>query len=528
LPEPPLDLLVLGSGVAGLSAAVRAAAEPGVRVGVLTKAELEQAATRWAQGGVAAVLGGDEDSTDLHLADTLQAGAGLCDVDAVRVLVDEGPARVNELIALGAVFDRDHDGGLLLAREGGHSMARVVHAGGAATGVEIERALVDAVRETAAAVMERCFALDLIVEDGRCKGVLALNEIGERCEVRATNVLVATGGAGQLFWVTTNPAESTGDGVAMALRAGVAVADVEFMQFHPTALHHPAMPKPLLSEALRGHGAILRDLEGRQFVDELAPRDVVSRAMTARMREQGSDHLWLDATGLERFGERFPTIAASLHAVDLDPATDWLPIAPAAHYLSGGVVTDLDGATSLPGLWACGEAACTGVHGANRLASNSLLEGMVFAPRVIEAIAAGKDGPAPTGAMRAVLGAETDIPGRPLSQLGRTSGVDPATWTAQNDGGDVGKARERIQRAMTAGAGVLRDADSLAGTADVLAATEVLGDTPAWHEVRNLATVGRALVAAATAREESRGAHSRSDFAVTDDAFRCRLVLTYG
>jgi L-aspartate oxidase len=362
LPSAPLDLLVLGSGVAGLSAAVRAAAEPGVRVGVLTKEELEQAATRWAQGGVAAVLGGDEDSTDLHLADTLQAGAGLCDVDAVRVLVDEGPTRVNELIALGAVFDRDHEGGLLLAREGGHSMARVVHAGGAATGVEIERALVDAVRETAAAVMEGCFALDLIVEDGRCKGVVALTAVGERHEVRAAHVLVATGGAGQLFWVTTNPAQSTGDGVAMALRAGVAVADVEFMQFHPTALHHPAMPKPLLSEALRGHGAILRDLEGRQFVDELAPRDVVSRAMTARMQEQGSDHLWLDATGLEGFDVRFPTIAASLRAVGLDPSKDWLPIAPAAHYLSGGVLTDLDGATSLTGLWACGEAACTGTR----------------------------------------------------------------------------------------------------------------------------------------------------------------------
>jgi L-aspartate oxidase len=530
LPEP-LDLLVLGSGVAGLSAAVQAAADPGVRVGVLTKAELAQAATRWAQGGVAAVLGGDEDSTDLHLADTLQAGAGLCDVDAVRVLVDEGPTRVNELIALGAVFDRDHEGGLLLAREGGHSMARVVHAGGAATGVEIERALVDAVRETAAAVMEGCFALDLIVEDGRCKGVTALNAEGETCEVRAAHVLVATGGAGQLFWVTTNPAQSTGDGVAMALRAGVAVADVEFMQFHPTALHHPAMPKPLLSEALRGHGALLRDLQGERFVDELAPRDVVSRAMTARMLEQGSDHMWLDATGLDGFEVRFPTIAASLHAVDLDPATDWLPIAPAAHYLSGGVVTDLDGATSLPGLWACGEAACTGVHGANRLASNSLLEGMVFAPRVIEAIAAGKDGADPTGAMRAVLGADTDIPGRPLPlnhEPGRKSRRNTARFTAENGEGDPAKARERIQRAMTTGAGVLRDAASLEATADVLAATEIGGDTPAWHEVRNLAAVGGALVAAATAREESRGAHARSDFAATDDAFRCRLVLAHG
>ncbi|MCA1692931.1 MAG: FAD-dependent oxidoreductase, partial [Actinobacteria bacterium] len=307
-----LDLLVLGSGVAGLSAAVRAAAaEPGLRVGVLTKGRLSQATTRWAQGGVAAVLGGDPDSTDLHLADTLAAGAGLCDADAVRVLVDEGPARVHELIAMGAIFDRDASGRLALAREGGHSVARVVHAGGAATGVEIERALVDAVKATAASVMEGWFAVDLLVTDGRCRGVSALDPSRVRQEVRATHTLVATGGAGQVYAVTTNPVEATGDGVAMALRAGVAVADLEFVQFHPTALHHPAMPRPLLSEALRGHGALLRDSDGERFVDELAPRDVVARAMTARMLERGVDHLWLDATVLEDFGRRFPTIAAA-------------------------------------------------------------------------------------------------------------------------------------------------------------------------------------------------------------------------
>src|ERR1700694_6043575 len=277
----PLHVLVLGSGVAGLSAAVGAARLPGMRVGVLTKGELSQSATRWARGGVSAVLGGDEDSTDLHLADTLAAGAGLCDPDAVRVLVDEGPGRVNELIALGAIFDVDDQGKLELAREGGHSHARVVHAGGAATGAEIERALVEAVRSSAAAIYEKWFALDFLVERDECRGVLALDENGVRNEGRATNVLVATGGAGQLFAVTTNPAEATGDGVAMALRAGAAVADVEFVQFHPTALHHPAMPRPLLSEALRGHGALLRDAKGAQFVDELLPRDKVSKAMTA-------------------------------------------------------------------------------------------------------------------------------------------------------------------------------------------------------------------------------------------------------
>ncbi|MEA3019229.1 MAG: L-aspartate oxidase [Actinomycetota bacterium] len=522
MPVPDLDLLILGSGVAGLSAAVRAAAGSGLRVGVLTKAELEQSATRWAQGGVAAVLSTDEDSADLHLADTLAAGAGLCDVDATRVLVDEGPRRVSELIALGAVFDRDVDGRLLLAREGGHSMPRIVHAGGAATGAEIERALVDAVHETAAAVLESWFALDLIVEGGRCRGVVALDTAGTTKEVRATHVLVATGGAGQLFAVTTNPVQATGDATAMGLRAGVAVADVEFMQFHPTALHHPSMPRPLLSEALRGHGALLRDARGERFVDELLPRDQVSRAMTARMLEQGVDHLWLDATVLDHFDERFPTIASTLREVGLDPATEWLPIAPAAHYLSGGLLTDLDGATSLPGLWAAGEAACTGVHGANRLASNSLLEGMVFAPRVIEAIDAGKDVPSPSGAMRAVLGGDRDIAGRPLA----ARPPDPS-----GEGGSDGppKLRDRLQRAMTAGAGVLRSDASLAETLhaidEIAAEVRASGETsPAMAEIRNLLDVGAALVHAARARTESRGNHWRSDHPDLDPALRVRLV----
>jgi L-aspartate oxidase len=511
-----LDLLVLGSGVAGLSAAVRAAAEPGLRVGVLTKAELTQSATRWAQGGVAAALHDDEDSTDLHLADTLAAGAGLCDVDAVRVLVDEGPARVNELIALGAVFDRDPDGVLQLAREGGHSKPRVVHAGGAATGAEIERALVEAVRSTAAALYEHWFAVELLVENDRCRGVVALDASGARHEVRATHTMLATGGAGQLFAVTTNPTQSTADGQALALRAGVALADVEFMQFHPTALHHPQMPRPLLSEALRGHGALLRDANGERFVDELAPRDIVSRAMTARMLEQGAEHLWLDATGLERFDERFPTIAAAVRSIGLDPTADWLPIAPAAHYLSGGVITDLDGASALPGLWACGEVACTGVHGANRLASNSLLEGMVFAPRVVEAVLAGRDGPKATGAMRCLLGEGGRHIPAPDGGIGFARELTSA------------KARDELQRAMTAHAGVLRDAASLEradhAAQQALTHGSAGDDVEAW-ELRNLATMGRALIAAATVREESRGAHTRTDFPETSPTFALRLVV---
>jgi L-aspartate oxidase len=525
----PFKVLVLGSGVAGLSAAVRLAgpahAESGTSLGVLTKGVLSQSATRWAQGGVAAVLGGDEDSTDLHLADTLAAGAGLCDEEAVRILVDEGPARVHELITLGVEFDREATGVLALAREGGHSRPRVVHAGGAATGAEVERALVDATYRTASAVLEGWFALDLIIEDGRCVGVTALPPVGPAVEVRAEHIVLATGGAGQLFSVTTNPPESTGDGVAMALRAGVPTADVEFVQFHPTALHHPAMPRPLLSEALRGHGALLRDGTGAQFVDELAPRDVVSRAMAARMAEQGTDHLWLDATGLERFPQRFPTIAASLTSIGLDPQTDWLPIAPAAHHLSGGVVTDLWGATALPGLWAVGEVACTGVHGANRLASNSLLEGMVFGARLAEHIASGHDQPEPSGALRAVLG-QPPIDGIACVELPD----QPRQWAPDSGpcSSDVAKLRDSLQRTMTGGAGVVRNAASLEaageGVAEVAAA---LGDRTASveaGELGNLLQLADALLASARTRTESRGAHSRNDYPGTDPQWRLRQV----
>jgi L-aspartate oxidase len=531
----PFDVLVLGSGVAGLSAAVRLAGlaphgGSSTSLGVLTKGVLSQSATRWAQGGVAAVLGGDEDSTDLHLADTLAAGAGLCDEEAVRILVDEGPGRVHELITLGVEFDREATGSLALAREGGHSRPRVVHAGGAATGAEVERALVDATYATAGAVLEGWFALDLLVEHGRCVGVVALPPQGPAVEVRATHVVLATGGAGQLFSVTTNPPESTGDGVAMALRAGVPTADVEFVQFHPTALHHPAMPRPLLSEALRGHGALLRDAAGERFVDELAPRDVVSRAMAARMAAQGTDHLWLDATGLERFPQRFPTIAASLTSIGLDPESDWLPIAPAAHHLSGGVLTDLWGATALPGLWAVGEVACTGVHGANRLASNSLLEGMVFGARLAERIASPHHDPEASGALRAVLG------GEPLDGIGCTTLADkPLQWgegvaEAQAPGGepDVAKLRDSLQRTMTGGAGVVRSAQSLdAAAADVADLATALGSrttSVAAGELGNLVQMADALLVSARARTESRGAHSRSDFPETDPRWRRRQV----
>jgi L-aspartate oxidase len=506
-----MDLLVLGSGIAGLSAAIRAA-RAGLRVGVVTKGELATSATRYAQGGVAAALDAP-DSAALHQTDTLVAGAGLCDVDAVHVLVTEGPRRVRELIELGAEFDT-RDGVLELAIEGGHSLPRVVHAGGDATGVEIERALADAAHTLPAIdVRERCFSVDLVVEDGRCVGVRALDPTGRPIELRARHTVLATGGAGQLFSVTTNPPVSTGDGIAMALRAGIAVADVEFMQFHPTAMDHPSMPRPLLSEALRGEGAVLRDENGDRFmVDEhpradLAPRDVVARAIARRLVARDLAHLWLDATGIVDFPDKFPTIWRSAQNASLDPRVDFLPVAPAAHYLSGGIVTDLDGASTLPGLWSCGEAACSGVHGANRLASNSLLDGLVFAPRIVESILAGKDAPEASGVMR---GVDTGAPG------------------GAGDAHPLGTiTREGLQHAMTTGAGVLRDAASLEHVAAIVAVDIEPHDAPG-HEVRNLLAVGRALVASARAREESRGTHTRLDFPEPSEAFAGRFVTCGG
>jgi L-aspartate oxidase len=504
------DLLVLGSGIAGLSGAVHAS-RAGWSVLVLTKGELAHSATRYAQGGVAAALEGHAgDSPELHLSDTIAAGTGLCDPEAVRVLVTEGPDRVHELIAMGAVFDQTGDGeaaALALAREGGHSAARVLHAGGDATGAEIERALVAAVAATTAEVREGWLALDLLVDSGRASGVTARTPDGTTTEVRARHTMVATGGAGQCFAVTTNPSLSTGDGIAMALRAGVAIADVEFMQFHPTALHHPAMPRPLLSEALRGEGAVLRDQHGHAFMSDehpladLAPRDVVARAITRRLHEQGTDHLWLDATSITGFATRFPTIWRACKAVGLDPSRDWLPVAPAAHYLCGGVCADLDGATTLPGLWACGEAACSGVHGANRLASNSLLDGLVFARRTIDAIERGKDGPDETGVLRGIEHGAAATPNAPT--------------------GDTQVAREALQRLMTREAGVLRDDASLRRAAGQLATMTDAADP----EVRNLVTVSTALVDSARSRTESRGTHTRVDFPEPSPELLGRFVL---
>jgi L-aspartate oxidase len=390
------DVVVVGSGIAGLTAALHARAAG--RVVLVTKSLLDAGSTRWAQGGIAAALADDDSPAD-HYADTLAAGAGLCDPAAVQVLVDEGPARVRELGALGAAFDRDPDGVLELTREGGHLHRRIVHAGGDATGAEVERALIAAVVAAGdIEVIEHALALDLLLDDTGAACGITLHVLGEGARdgvgaLRARAVVLAAGGLGQVYASTTNPAVSTGDGLGLALRAGAAAADVEFVQFHPTALWTgPGATgrQPLVTEALRGEGALLVDARAQRVMDgvhplgDLAPRDVVAKQMSRVMAAQGVDHLFLDARGLgaDLLRRRFPTLLANCAEIGIDPLTEPVPVAPAAHYASGGVRTDVDGATTVRGLYACGEVACTGVHGANRLASNSLLEGLVFATRI--------------------------------------------------------------------------------------------------------------------------------------------------
>ena len=519
------DVVVVGSGVAGLTAALRCEAA-GLATVVVTKARLDDGSTRWAQGGIAAALG-EGDTPEQHRDDTLVAGAGLCDEEAVRLLVTEGPDAVRRLIATGARFDESAEGGLELTREGGHHRRRIAHAGGDATGAEISRALVEAVRARGVRTVENALVLDLLTDaDGRTAGV-TLHVMGEGQHdgvgaVHAPAVVLATGGMGQVFSATTNPAVSTGDGVALALRAGAEVSDLEFVQFHPTVLFlgpEAEGQQPLVSEAVRGEGAHLVDADGVRFMvgqhelAELAPRDIVAKGIMRRMREQDAEHMYLDARhfGAEMWERRFPTILAACRAHGIDPVTEPVPVAPAAHYASGGVRTDSHGRTTVPGLYACGEVACTGVHGANRLASNSLLEGLVYAERIAADIARG------------------DLPARvpqPLPHSDRpTHPLLPP------------EARFTIQRIMTRGAGVLRSAASLSRAADGLHrlhadAREALdqnGKTAepgvdTW-EATNLLCVARVLVAAARRREETRGCHWREDRPERDDAAWRRHIV---
>ena len=539
------DAVVVGSGVAGCATALRLA-RAGVRVALATKDELGVSTSAWAQGGVAAALPDGDDRPEDHLADTLRAGADLCDPTAARVLVEGAPAAIAGLLEVGTRLDRGPGGELARSREGGHGRARVVHAGGVATGAEVIRALVAAVTASEVDVLPGWAAGRLLVEGGRCVGVSAAwAPPGAPGELRTGAVVLATGGAGQLFARTTNPPGATGDGVALALRAGIPVADLEMVQFHPTALAVEVSPRPLLSEALRGEGALLVGRHGERFVDELQPRDIVARAMVRQMVVDGTDHVHLDARPVEGFNKRFPTLAAALGAVGLDAEVDLLPVAPAAHFVCGGVLTDLDGATGLPGCYAVGEVACTGVHGANRLASNSLLEGLVFGARVAAAVAGGVAGPSPTGALGPLVGSvdEAALPVRALPSAWPASlGAAPSS-RAVTAGPSVA-TRERLaaigsslQSAMSAGAGVERDAASLdsaaRGVDEAARALAGLASGPdeesdvrrAAVELAHLVQVAGATVALAVAREESRGAHFRLDHPETKDAWRCRLAL---
>lgn len=489
-------VVVVGSGIAGLTAALHAH-ENGCHVTVVTKGALSDTNTRWAQGGIAAVTD-PADTLAWHAADTLTAGAGLNDSAAVDVLVGEGPERIAELVERGVGFDRAANGDFARGLEAAHAVARVLHAGGDATGAEIQSALGTAVRSAGLAVREGTLLRDLVVSDGRVVGVEL--DGGERLDADA--VILATGGAGQLYAHTTNPAGATGDGIAAALRAGAAVADLEFVQFHPTAL---AAGEPfLVSEAVRGEGATLVDDAGRRFCfdvhpdGELAPRDVVARANARAMAAQGGRPVRLDATalGAERLAERFPTIDAAVRARGLDWAREPIPVTPAAHYLMGGVVTDLDGRTTVPGLYAAGETARTGVHGANRLASNSLLEGAVFGARAGDAVASG--GVWPTGAVSPPTG---DAEG---ADVNRRAAGDPATGDAP------AFSRAALQQLMWAEAGLVRDAAGLARAAGVLAAWRPESASRSIED-ENLLLVATHVVAAARARTVSVGAHFRSD-----------------
>jgi len=507
--SPAVDVVVVGSGIAGLTAALHALAD-GCRVTVVTKGALSESNTRYAQGGIAGVMSADDSIGD-HARDTLVAGAGLADAVAVEVLVSEGPERLVELIEHGVRFDRAEDGTLVRGLEAAHSAPRILHAGGDATGAAIEEALIAALQRATRGdglrIREHAFLIDLLRDGDAVRGVEVLAG-GERRILRADAVVLATGGAGQLYAHTTNPAVATGDGIAAALRCGVPVSDLEFVQFHPTVL--PAAPGHgafLVSEAVRGEGAVLRDARGSRFMldvhpdAELAPRDVVARAIAATMSAQGGRPVVLDATGLRGsvsetaafLTRRFPTIDAAMRARGLDWAREAVPVTPAAHYLMGGIDTDLHGRTGLRGLYAVGETARTGVHGANRLASNSLLEGVVFGARAGDVLRTdAASGVWPAASASADTGAVT------------VSGLRP---TPPFD-------RRALQELLWHDAGLVRDADGLRHAASVLAgwsAHQPAPGTLAEFEDRNLLLVAQHLVAAALGRRSSVGAHFRSD-----------------
>jgi L-aspartate oxidase len=502
LPRVDTDVIVIGSGIAGLYTALQVAENS--RVCLIAKKSLFESNTRYAQGGIAAVISND-DSPLYHRQDTLIAGAGLCSTNAVDVLVNEGPQGVNELVRFGTQFDRQVDGEYALTMEGAHSQRRILHAQGDATGAEIVRALAAAAqRSERIDVWDDHFCLDIVTEDGICYGVVVQRPNGELVYVCAKATILCTGGAGQLYRYTTNPEVATGDGIAMAYRAGAYIQDVEFIQFHPTALCYPGAPRFLISEAVRGEGAVLRNIKGERFMEryhpqlELAPRDVVARAIVSEIDMTRSTFVYLDLTheSQERVKTRFPTIYEFCLRYGLDLSSDWIPVAPAAHYIMGGVKTDLHGETSVRQLFACGEVCSTGVHGANRLASNSLSEAIVFGRRIAERIRTLK-----SSTREPVFHVE----------LGRT---EPSSQA-------VIEKRIKLQKLMLRHAGLVRNEKGLKkGLEELRKQTSLFYaklTTREQYEFANMLAMGLLTMLAALKREESRGAHYRDDFPDRDD-----------
>ncbi|MDI6901070.1 MAG: L-aspartate oxidase [Anaerosomatales bacterium] len=508
LPTASTDVLVIGSGIAGLVAGLQASRLGSVTL--VTKGELSETNTWYAQGGIAGAVG-EADSVTLHLADTMAVGQGLCDPAVVEAVVAEAADALADLVDLGVAFDTTAEGAIALAREGGHSLPRVLHSGDA-TGAAIQNTLAAAVRASGAIrVVERAFLVDLLVHEGACAGALLLDTAsGALSAVYAGAVVLATGGCGQVYRVTTNPLVASGDGIAAAWRAGAEIADMEFVQFHPTALDSDASPKFLITEALRGEGAYLLDCAERRFMPgvhplaELAPRDIVSREIETVMQRCGRPNVWLDARHLggEYLAKRFPTIWETCREAGYDLGRDLIPVAPAAHYMIGGVRVDVDGRSSLPGLYASGEVTASGLHGANRLASNSLLEGLVFSRRIVRVLA---------DEVRPVVPVRIAAPGR---ERAAAAGQD---------------VRGALQAIMSANVAVRRSAEGLSAALAGLAELAP-GATPHPGDVRsletfNLHTVATLIAGAASLRTESRGTHYREDRPARDDArWRAHVV----